>query len=61
MADNLRRAGHELIVFDKSIAAVERFCAEEETPSAPSPAAIAETDGVLRTLLGTAWIVMCKA
>ena len=47
MADNLRRAGHELVVFDRSMAAVERFCAEEETASAPSPAAIAETDGVV--------------
>lgn len=47
MADNLRRAGHELVVFDRSMAAVERFCAEEETASASSPAAVAETDGVL--------------
>jgi 3-hydroxyisobutyrate dehydrogenase-like beta-hydroxyacid dehydrogenase len=45
MADNLRRAGHELVVLDSSITRLEQFCKDEGTASASSPAALAETEG----------------
>ena len=48
MADNLRRAGHELVVLDSSITRLEQFCRDEGTASASSPAALAETEGADR-------------
>ncbi|CAL8471511.1 g11053 [Coccomyxa elongata] len=46
MAENLRRAGHDLVVHDSSIARLEEFSEHEGVQSVSSPAAVAEEEGV---------------
>ncbi len=50
MAENLRRAGHDLVVHDSSIAKLEEFSEHEGVQSVSSPAAVAEEEGGGRTL-----------
>ena len=45
MAENLRRAGHDLVVHDSSIARLEEFSEQKGVQSVSSPAAVAEEEG----------------
>lgn len=45
MAENLRRAGHDLVVHDSSIARLEEFSEHKGIQSVSTPAAVAEEEG----------------
>ena len=45
MAANLISAGHQLVVYDSSIGAMERLCEAHDAEIASSPEDVASTEG----------------
>ncbi|EIE21974.1 3-hydroxyisobutyrate dehydrogenase-like protein, partial [Coccomyxa subellipsoidea C-169] len=58
MAENLRRSGYGLVVHDTSIAALDAFCKHEGVESVSTPAAVAEEEGIIITMLPSCKHVM---